>query len=221
MSQSKSLVWSIGLAVLVAAGAAAFYALAPSGEETPRKPVEAPAQAPAGPVMEILWEDLLPEGEIERLEQLYRNYYAQLEQRYSTSRQMTLSQAGDQNAADGFPDIAEGSAADTMPQLGTFNVVEDLDGKTIRMPGYIVPLDFRSDNKYTEFLLVPYMGACLHSPPPPPNQIVYVRADEPVLIESIWLPFWAQGTMKTERNENATGNAAYTLMLHELEPYAS
>ena len=50
-----------------------------------------------------------------------------------------------------------------------------LDGKTIRIPGYVLPLEF-SGSKVTEFLLVPWVGACIHTPPPEPNQIVYVKA---------------------------------------------
>jgi hypothetical protein len=53
-------------------------------------------------------------------------------------------------------------------------IVEELDGRRIRMPGYVLPLEFSGKN-ITEFLLVPFVGACVHVPPPPPNQIVYVR----------------------------------------------
>ena len=53
-----------------------------------------------------------------------------------------------------------------------------LDGKTIRLPGYLLPLEF-SGKDVTEFLLVPWVGACIHTPPPPPNQIVYVKSIKP------------------------------------------
>ena len=52
-----------------------------------------------------------------------------------------------------------------------------IDGKTIRMPGYVLPLEF-SGSKAAEFLLVPWVGACIHTPPPEPNQIVYVKPDK-------------------------------------------
>ena len=55
----------------------------------------------------------------------------------------------------------------------------ELDGQNVRIPGYLLPLDF-DGKKVTEFLLVPYVGACIHVPPPPPNQIVHVRPDEAV-----------------------------------------
>ena len=52
-------------------------------------------------------------------------------------------------------------------------VVDDLDGRYVLLPGYVVPLEF-SDSRIIEFLLVPWVGACIHKPPPPANQIVHV-----------------------------------------------
>ena len=115
--------------------------------------------------------------------------------------------------------IAEGSAADTMAQIGTFNVVEDLDGLQIRLPGYVVPLDFSAEGNYDEFLLVPYFGACLHTPPPPPNQIVYVKADPRAEVKSIYEPVWVEGTLKTGKFESDTGDSAYELTLSKIEAY--
>jgi hypothetical protein len=43
-----------------------------------------------------------------------------------------------------------------------------LVGSSIRMPGYVLPLEFK-DRKVVEFLLVPTVGACIHTPPPPAN----------------------------------------------------
>ena len=54
-------------------------------------------------------------------------------------------------------------------------VVPELDGKRVRIGGYVVPLDFEATN-VKEFLLVPFVGACIHVPPPPPNQIIYVKS---------------------------------------------
>ena len=52
--------------------------------------------------------------------------------------------------------------------------VKALNASTVRVPGYIVPLDDNARD-LGEFLLVPYMGACVHTPPPPPNQMIYVK----------------------------------------------
>jgi hypothetical protein len=43
-----------------------------------------------------------------------------------------------------------------------------VEGMKARLPGYVVPLDTQPAG-IKEFLLVPYFGACIHSPPPPAN----------------------------------------------------
>ena len=116
-------------------------------------------------------------------------------------------------------EIEEGSAQDYMPQFGTFDAVNDLDGQLIRIPGYVVPFEFASDDKYSEFLFVPYMGACLHTPPPPPNQVIFVRAEKKVRVKDIWAAYWLEGDLQVERNMNDLGNAAYSLDLTGLELY--
>ena len=70
----------------------------------------------------------------------------------------------------------------------------ELDGQTVRMPGYILPLEF-SGKDITEFLLVPYVGACIHTPPPPPNQIVHVKTDKPVSNVTVFSPVWVTGRL--------------------------
>ena len=72
-----------------------------------------------------------------------------------------------------------------------------LDNQLIRMPGYLLPLEF-SGQQVTEFLLVPYVGACIHSPPPPPNQIVYVKSDKPVEVKTTFEAVWVTGRMSTQ-----------------------
>lgn len=76
-------------------------------------------------------------------------------------------------------------------------VVDDLDDRQVRLPGYVVPLEF-SDSRITEFLLVPWLGACIHTPPPPANQIVHVRFDRGLEIPDDSAPFWVQGRMSVE-----------------------
>ena len=67
-----------------------------------------------------------------------------------------------------------------------------IDGKTIRMPGYVLPLEF-AGSKVTEFLLVPWVGACIHTPPPEPNQIVYVKADKAFEMRRMFDAVWVTG----------------------------
>jgi hypothetical protein len=164
----------------------------------------------------IRWEDLMPEGEDQRLAELYTEFYEEEERKYR--EQLTLSQAA-KAQGDIMSLIGEGSEQDTMEQIGTYNVVEDLDGATVRIPGYVVPLDFNASSEYDEFLLVPYFGACLHTPPPPPNQIVFVKSAEATKIADIYEPVWVEGTMKTGKFGSDLGNSAYELTLAKLEPY--
>lgn len=192
----------------------------PQREQSVPKVVEAapkPVWNPDRSIEVLTWEDLLPEGEEEELAKLYDEFYSNLDK-------MILGQQFQLTAPSGSQDvnrITEGSSLDYMPQLGTFNTVADLNNLTVRLPGFIVPLDFRSDKKYREFLLVPYFGACLHTPPPPPNQIVYVRTETPVTVADIWSPVWVEGKMHTQRHENDVGSAAYTLSLSKMTPYDS
>lgn len=174
------------------------------------------AQTPAAEVETIIWEDLMPEGEDQRLEELYAEFYEKQENQYR--EQLTLSQAAKADT-DIISLIDEGSAQDTMEQIGTYNVVADLNGANIRLPGYVVPLDFNASFEYTEFLLVPYFGACLHTPPPPPNQIVYVKSAKATKIANINEPVWIEGVMKTGQFGSELGNSAYELTLSKLEPY--
>jgi hypothetical protein len=79
---------------------------------------------------------------------------------------------------------------------------EDLNaevvGQSIRLPGYLLPLNM-VDQKAVEFLLVPTVGACIHVPPPPPNQIVYVRYEEGFKVNGLYQPVWVSGEIKAEK----------------------
>ena len=79
-------------------------------------------------------------------------------------------------------------------------VVHELDGKTVTMPGYAVPLEL-DGSKVKEFLLVPFVGACIHVPPPPPNQIVYVSTKDAFEMDGLFMPVEVTGKMsvKNER----------------------
>jgi len=79
-----------------------------------------------------------------------------------------------------------------------------LNGALIRMPGYLLPLEF-SGKKVSEFLLVPWAGACIHTPPPPPNQIVHVKADQPFEIGKPFEPVWVTGRIAA----NATRKSVF------------
>jgi hypothetical protein len=149
-------------------------------------------------VRSVGWEDLMPEGEEERLAQMYQ---AQMATLY------------------GGAAIAEGSAADTSVQIGTFNTVADLNGVSVRIPGYTVPFEYGSKAEITEFLLVPYFGACIHSPPPPPNQTIFVRTDTPIKLKDLAQAVWIEGTMLTQTQESDLADAAYTIEMTSITKY--
>jgi hypothetical protein len=70
----------------------------------------------------------------------------------------------------------------------------DLNGKSIRMPGYVLPLEF-DGSETTEFLLVPFVGACIHVPPPPPNQIVHVNFPRGFKSPGLYTPVYVTGRL--------------------------
>lgn len=107
-----------------------------------------------------------------------------------------------------------------MEQTGSSATVAELDGVEISMPGFMLPLDYTERGRVSAFLLVPYYGACIHVPPPPPNQIVYVdTSDDPVESRGLWDPVTVTGTMTRRMNINGLGDAAYTLLLDDIAPY--
>lgn len=93
-----------------------------------------------------------------------------------------------------------------------------LDGAAIKLPGYLVPLD-ESKAGITEFLLVPYFGACVHSPPPPANQIVLVVPAKPITGYQTMDTVWASGRLRTARQNSPMGTTAYRLEAALVERY--
>ncbi|MBT3139716.1 DUF3299 domain-containing protein [Phaeobacter gallaeciensis] len=70
-------------------------------------------------------------------------------------------------------------------------------GKEVRIPGYVIPLEFEGQ-KVTSFLLVPYAGACIHTPPPPANQMVHVTYPDGIEVSGLFTPVWIEGKMNAE-----------------------
>ena len=97
-------------------------------------------------------------------------------------------------------------------------VVGELDEQRVRIPGFVVPMEF-DRTEVTEFLLVPYVGACIHVPPPPSNQVVYVTSNNGYAVEELFDPVWVTGTITTEMFLNELGDAGYTLLATDIEPY--
>ncbi|MCM5572270.1 DUF3299 domain-containing protein [Burkholderiaceae bacterium FT117] len=88
--------------------------------------------------------------------------------------------------------------------------VPAMAGRKVRLPGYLVPLE-EDERGVGEFLLVPYFGACIHSPPPPANQIVHVRADKPVRGLRTMEAVWVSGTLRIDRSDTGMGVSGYVM----------
>lgn len=103
--------------------------------------------------------------------------------------------------------------------LVSTSVIDELDGKSIRIPGFIVPLEFNDDQTITQFFLVPFFGACIHVPPPPPNQIIFVSYPKGLKLDALYDPFWISGVVKTTLLENEMATSAYSMDMHKFEAY--
>ena len=102
----------------------------------------------------------------------------------------------------------------------------ELEGKFVRMPGYLLPLEY-DGRQVTEFLLVPWVGACVHTPPPPPNQIVYVKLAKPLDFPGMFTPVQVAGQMAVTETKKSLylidGSSdisiAYSINAAHVEPY--
>lgn len=116
--------------------------------------------------------------------------------------------------------IAAASDSRYQEALVSTRIVEQFNNQAIRMPGFIVPLEFDAGNTVTQFFIVPYFGACIHLPPPPPNQTVFATFAEGMNLESIYEPFWFSGTLSTSLTENETATSAYSMKVDAIEAYS-
>lgn len=94
-----------------------------------------------------------------------------------------------------------------------------LDGAYIKMPGYIIPFDV-SHAGVTSFILVPYVGACIHTPPPPPNQLVFVTTETPWPNDDLWEAVWVTGLMQHELQTTEIAATGYTLQADQMEVFS-
>jgi hypothetical protein len=171
------------------------------------KPTVAPATATSGPsavvvaptktaLRELKWDDLTPKD-------------------WDPLKQFRDTNFGALNDADPKAIAMLQRMRETWDNAPTNST---LDGQLIRIAGYLVPLD-ETLNGLVNFLLVPYFGACIHTPPPPSNQIIDVR---PKLPTKGWRPMdtvWVSGTLRTLRSETYMGVSSYKMDALSVEPY--
>ena len=158
-----------------------------------------PPVAAGGDVRDLEWEDLMPKG-------------------WDPLAEVEAMMGDDlENLSDNSPRAVELFNA-YQDAVRSAPVVGDLDGQQVRLPGFVVPLDFEG-TETSEFLLVPYFGACIHVPPPPSNQIVYVKTVAGYPLKELFDPVWVTGEMRTQAYLNDVGDAGYTLQATIIEPY--
>src|SRR4030095_14040480 len=92
--------------------------------------------------------------------------------------------------------LGEGGPPAVQKQTTTFN--EDVADMVVHIPGFIVPIGPPQQGLITEFFLVPYIGACIHVPPPPPNQMVYVTSASGIGADAIPEAYWGTGKMRID-----------------------
>ena len=89
----------------------------------------------------------------------------------------------------------------------------------IRIAGFVVPLEAEGEQQMREFLLVPYFGACIHTPPPPANQIIHVTSAKPIKGYRTMDAMWASGTLRAGISDTAMGTSGYRMEVDEVAPY--
>jgi hypothetical protein len=159
-------------------------------------------------VMELKWDQLVPPAAPRQL------------------RSFLPAKPGDRSGLGGTPESAphQGSLPEgrwmTSPlpsNSAPAPVVQGLDGRRVHIGGYVVPLDFDA-TRVKEFLLVPFVGACIHVPPPPANQIVYVKAAQGFDVKGLFDPVWVTGTLKVTPAFTGLAEAGYSLEAEKVDP---
>lgn len=126
--------------------------------------------------------------------------------------------AGDQVADEVFNTLMQAADSDYMQALSSTKVIESLNDKKVMIPGFIVPVVIDGD-KTTEFFIVPYFGACIHYPPPPPNQTIYAQYKKGFALNNLYEPFVLSGHLTTSVKENELATSAYNLKIEKVAAY--
>lgn len=152
---------------------------------------------------EVSWDDLMPEGWVPPPPEPIHDFFS------SDQSSDEQTQEDDFNPVPiSIPDSAKAPAP----------IVQSLDKQKLRIPGYLIPIKF-SEETVSEFLLVPYIGACVHVPPPPENQIIYVTLRSPLVSPEFWEPVWVSGEMNTKISLTEYATAGYQMLDAITEPY--
>ena len=111
------------------------------------------------------------------------------------------------------------STAQYGQQPASSGVRPDWNGQNVRLPGFIVPIDY-SGKGVTAFILVPYVGACVHVPPPPANQLVFVTTQTPYENAKLFEAISVMGTFGVSSISTHLAQVGYALSAETIEPYS-
>jgi hypothetical protein len=156
-------------------------------------------------VQTLEWTDLLPPEDLAKMEALPE-----------------VSHEGGEGPANGLKQQMDGNdpASQAWAEvLQSANVRGELNGKKVKIPGFIVPIEYDEAQNISAFFLVPYFGACIHVPPPPPNQIIFVTNAKGLKADMIYNPFWIEGTLTTETMSHDLANSAYSIKADTISEY--
>ena len=118
-----------------------------------------------------------------------------------------------------FADIADHtSQAAPGAQPVSSGIRTDWNGTIVRLPGYIVPIDYKG-NGVVAFLLVPFVGACIHVPPPPANQLVFVTTGTPYETKGLFEPVNVTGMFGAASTRTQLADVGYALSADKVEPF--
>ncbi|MDR0356560.1 MAG: DUF3299 domain-containing protein [Deltaproteobacteria bacterium] len=170
-----------------------------AGEEaSPREPAPKPVKNGQGYLENgwLIWEELMPEG---------------------WDPAAIFEELNINDMADDDPRVEE-VIERFLKKWAESPVNPAIDGKRFKIPGFVVPLDFEKD-KIDEFFLVPFFGACIHVPPPPPNQIIMVRLPKAMEGLAAMEVVWVYGQLDVEKVSTDMGSSGYSLAADEVEFY--
>jgi hypothetical protein len=146
-----------------------------------------PGSLRAEEIVELSWQDLLPEGE--------------------TTIPPALRSL-----------MPHDESALAAKQPKSSGVRTDWNGQIVRLPGYVVPIEYRGTG-VTAFILVPFIGACIHVPPPPANQLVFVTTEDPYESKGLFEPVNVTGMFGTASTSTQLAEIGYALSAEKIEPY--
>ena len=157
---------------------------------------------------EVEWIQLIPQGDLDAL--LNPPDYLS-----------DIQDGSEQDSVDALLDIVNQDMVTQRFQqaLTSVKVIDDFNNKPIKIPGFVVPLKTDEQQRVTEFFIVPYFGACLHMPPPPPNQMIYGKVENGFELAQLTQPFWFEGVIQIETMSNNTGTSAYGMILNNIQAY--